>query len=956
MSEREVGVTALCDRIGPYFDGELSPAEEQRFARHLGSCARCQAELEDLLGLEAARAGRHGKLAPLPAAAPVSAPRRRPRWIGPAAAAGVLVVAAVLLLVLRRQPTASAPPMALAALRGVEVRFAARAFDRHRPYDVVRGDAPRESIAMSTMAALERAGDRGGLVAASALVGELQRARSTLDAMAPAPAVESDRAALALIAGRAEEALAASERALHAAPGLTTARWNRALALRDLELPLAAAAAFDAVAAAGEPGWSAEARERATAARRVIDDRDAGFAAMRARAPRILAEDARAFPGYARLHFLDALRLADDAAALDAMRGVADELDAVAGDRSATLALTAVRGRDLAVRRRFHARYRALVNRALPAAEVDGLVAELTAAGEDARDLLAGAIILAGRTVTMEPALRAALGADPSPWFTLLIERERLLARRRAGHDIDAELAAAVASCDAVRWAYRCARLELDLAELLTERGRVAEAFAMAARARHDFAAAGAHDQSDGALTYQGELARHAGRDAIALAIFDEITARAAGEVCELERYGHIGAAVVSLARGDLAAARARLPDAATCGGAPDGQGIAVAVDLARAGDAADRARAEAWLTTATDDAALTRLAEVGRGRLAIVRDASGGRTMLKAALAAAAGERDVRAGWMRAWATAALISDGGARGDWPAVFADAAAEAGVAVPDRCAVVVSTDDARVVTAVRDASGAHHGEARELAIAAQAAAALVSPALLARLSACPQIAVLARAPLHGRASLLPPQLPWFFVAVGGPSPADPPPAPQMVVVSDPASPSAPRLTPVHVEGATNLTGAAAQPSAVLAALRTATYAELHVHGVADLEAADGSYLLLAPDAAGRDHLTARQVAATRLIGAPVIVLAACRAADVASHLRARWSLPDAFIAAGARAVIAADTDLPDQQAAALFAELRRRVSTGAHPAAVLAELRGRAEWAAWAGHLMLFHRL
>ena len=174
-----------------------------------------------------------------------------------------------------------------------------------------------------------------------------------------------------------------------------------------------------------------------------------------------------------------------------------------------------------------------------------------------------------------------------------------------------------------------------------------------------------------------------------------------------------------------------------------------------------------------------------------------------------------------------------------------------------------------------------------------------------------------------------------------------------MVADPANPSAPRLTAPTVPGARTLTGAAATPSQVLAALATARYAELHVHGVADAAAAEGAFLLLAPEPDGRDRLTAAEVAGARLTGAPVIVLAACRAAETTPFLQARWSLPDAFLAAGARAVIAADVELPDRAASALFAELRRRIDGGEAPAAALAAVRQVPAWASWAGHLMLF---
>ena len=48
-----------------------------------------------------------------------------------------------------------------------------------------------------------------------------------------------------------------------------------------------------------------------------------------------------------------------------------------------------------------------------------------------------------------------------------------------------------------------------------------------------------------------------------------------------------------------------------------------------------------------------------------------------------------------------------------------------------------------------------------------------------------------------------------------------------------------------------------------------------------------------------------------MGIFMVVLAACRAAEGTYDVVRRWSLPDAFLATGARAVIAADVAVPDE---------------------------------------------
>jgi CHAT domain-containing protein len=83
----------------------------------------------------------------------------------------------------------------------------------------------------------------------------------------------------------------------------------------------------------------------------------------------------------------------------------------------------------------------------------------------------------------------------------------------------------------------------------------------------------------------------------------------------------------------------------------------------------------------------------------------------------------------------------------------------------------------------------------------------------------------------------------------------------------------------------------------------------------------------------------------------VVLAACRAAAAAPFLRGRFSLPDAFLAAGARAVVAADVEIPDADAHRVFDELHRRLDAGEPIAHALAAIR--AADATWVRHLVLF---
>jgi cellulose synthase operon protein C len=230
-------------------------------------------------------------------------------------------------------------------------------------------------------------------------------------------------------------------------------------------------------------------------------------------------------------------------------------------------------------------------------------------------------------------------------------------------------------------------------------------------------------------------------------------------------------------------------------------------------------------------------------------------------------------------------------------------------------------------------------------------------LAAELRGCSEIAVVARQPLHGRADLLPVELPWWF-AGDVPSAAPVAGARRALEVADarPPDPSLARLVsgPRSIPFDATLTGADATPKRVLAELADATYAELHVHGLATANNADAAYLALSPDAEGAFALRADAVRATRLRRAPLVVLAACRASTTAPYLRQRWSLPDAFLAAGASGVIAVDVPLSDASARRVFDELHRRVDAGEPVARAVAAIRASAGAdVAWARRLMVF---
>jgi cellulose synthase operon protein C len=86
-------------------------------------------------------------------------------------------------------------------------------------------------------------------------------------------------------------------------------------------------------------------------------------------------------------------------------------------------------------------------------------------------------------------------------------------------------------------------------------------------------------------------------------------------------------------------------------------------------------------------------------------------------------------------------------------------------------------------------------------------------------------------------------------------------------------------------------------------------EIHAHGLINPSLSDASLVVLSPEMDGHHALDASEVRRQRLRRAPVVLLAACGTARAAPFLHEPFSLPVAFIDAGARAVLASTVDIP-----------------------------------------------
>jgi hypothetical protein len=129
--------------------------------------------------------------------------------------------------------------------------------------------------------------------------------------------------------------------------------------------------------------------------------------------------------------------------------------------------------------------------------------------------------------------------------------------------------------------------------------------------------------------------------------------------------------------------------------------------------------------------------------------------------------------------------------------------------------------------------------------------------------------------------------------------------------------------------------------VLDAIGGATEVEIHAHGFVDAEQSAASIIALSPEPDGRYALSAADLGGVRLRGAPVVVLGTCHAAKAAASLHEAWSLPTAFVHAGARAVFASPAEIRDAEAHPFFEAVLARVRAGTPPSAAL-----RDERAAW----------
>ncbi len=993
-------MTPECEKLQAFTDGELARAEAETFRAHLAGCDHCERGLLELMQLAAlgaelaAPSGTQVATLPPRREAPIADLAARRRRIAYVAAPLLAAAAAFAVWIGTRGPSGGGAPgahaptlVALADERSFEPRVSWPAGDRFRPYDVPRagGPAPREDISNKTLAALEDGGDPRGLIGAYLLRGDDRQAEAALATQGDTPDAHSDRAARALLQGHAEAALASADLALAAQPAHAQAQWNRALALRDLGLPLSAAAAFDAVAARGEPGWSEEAKSRAgklreqgKSAAESWQRADRAGKALVANGTPVPDDDVAAHAATIPMYFYHALRSAPSAERAQALAGLAAALDARFGGTVLSESVKRVAAADFSVRAPLAAAYaeielRQRENRVDRGAATKLLLATTRAPRTAAAgDLRLGVLLLSSLGAERPAELASAARESGDPWFEIMPERTAALHLRDTGdpNGADRALRQVLARC---RVEFRCMQLERDFA--LTQ----VEWFYRPLDARKHLVIGLELARRLGEWSYEGRMLQELGQassilghHSLARAYLGEQGRRTAFNPnerarCFEQRFVQVLLTTTEIGQLRFDAALQELRRAPRCEDLPDLQDILVVADLARFGiTEAEAAQATADLAALRgaygDSAGLLAATDYVQGRLLAARDRAAAEPFLRKTIerAAAAPADDVIADVVQAYAYRALISLAAGAGELGAALDLFAAAEALKAPSRCAVGVMYDDDQVIVAARGADGQAIGKVRRRLVPDEDPRSVVPEDVVNALRPCERVDVIAFAPLSGRL-VLPPDLAWSFVSAGGATLAGATP-PRRVIVADtepPAELGLPRLRAWSgaAEGTTvRVMGAAATPSRVLAEMATASDIEIHAHGLVNSASADTSVLALSPDADGKYTLSAQDLSGVQLRGRPLVVLAACETTETAAYLHEAWNLPVAFVTAGASAVLASGAPIPDADAGVFFAGVRARVVAGAPIAQAVRD--ERVAWLArdshgWTEHVMVF---
>ncbi|HET9155755.1 MAG TPA: CHAT domain-containing protein [Myxococcaceae bacterium] len=957
--EDHSGGPVRCDQLGLFVDGELPSDEAAAFRKHLLACPRCQQEMHGLMQLSAlAEQARVQRPAEPPAIAPVIAAldrRARPRraaWMG---VVGAVAIAAALVLALRVNASRSDLPTMLASLDARRTSgWPSYAGPReYRPYVVQRGTAAPAPL--KGLARLEEEGNWQALGTAALVRGEYAQALTYLR-RAPRNVRTLNDLGLALMdSGSLDGALEAFDQARELDPTFPPVEFNRALVLDRLKLPRAALETIRKAAQGAAGGWKDEAVKLTSSLQSGVDDRAAESRrveeAMQALLDGRLPDPSlvSAFPGVFRSQLYRALALAPDRAAVEKLLPLARQLDGISGSPRLEHWVTATAARASPRRAQLAARLRPL----LTSSTLDQrapLAAEARAAGQD--DQLLFVLSRDFHSREENPAYAELVQRVRDPFWDVRLAGYRVWAERRAGRLIAAErIARSVLeeTCRDSTLAGVCADAAFELAYTYAHAGRPADAQGAFEKYRR-LAARAPLGRDQYVLLLAGATSADADRVALARAEFEE-AGHLPSDSCDAGQVGRVSLAQAYLRRGDAGSARAVLEAPPRCEGWDLAVKAEVYTDLAvLTGTAQDRTAAAERIAKASA-AATAPVDRLVVESLQLMLDAEEGRPgtrqrleeLQRRAKDVAGAEDQVS----RAGRTVALqlIRESKHR----EALEVAASMLETSAPARCALAVVADNRRVGLAWTTGESGAQGQVRRRS----------DPGAPAGDPNCATLVVLAPTGLLDLARWLPADQAWS-IRVGAPAQAGPVRFGDRLLVRGALAPGDLNLPPLRREGAVPqgwkvVEGADATPSRVQQALVTADLIDFEVHGLVDASAPDGAVLVLSPDAQGTYSISATDIRGLRLERGPVVLLGACRSATGSHYRDATWTLPQAFVRAGARAVYASMAELPDDRVGDFLGGVARRLERGEAPSVALRD--ERVEWLrrgeTWARDVVLF---
>jgi hypothetical protein len=890
-------------------------------------------------------------------------PRRRRRAAWRWVAAGLAAGALGLLLAWGRP---SPGPWSNERTRRLEARLDTLGLDVHQPFDAQRAATEPRRPSYGALAALEKKGHIKELVSGLLVEGETAHAR-TLLAASKDPELDNERAVAALVSRQPEEGLRFADRVLRREPTSRAAKWNAALALRELGLGYAAVASFREVEALAEPGWSGEARRWAdslaeqTAARRSRYE-NAEAQARRLSDERQLPNPAtiERFPDLMRVHLYQALRTAHSRDDVKALAPVARALDSHYGGTHLTNAIERLASLDFQQRRPLVAAYTALKARSwrTDAAALDAYRAQLIAAGAVGRDLLAGSYLDGLRTAALQAEVERMVKDESDPWISLALIKVAASADHDTAPSGSQEKLLREAVGRARQHGFDLLRLplQIDLGYLLLRQQRPVAADPLVHETLQAAHTLGLWTTEMAAVAQLATLASYRQEPASVNAYSREVLLAGAtcetqilleGRVAERAAYeGRLDEARAALARLDGCAQERplRLPGIVALS-------ELVRADHSRSGLARLHGEVERFCAGPPGGPAPSRIDILSARNLearAIVEfDRIAGRGLLRDTIARIEDGGDTRElGLPRLAAYRRLVADLVKTGELPEALRLMAAEARVRLPSGCVVGISEELRKATVVVRTADGAHLTAFGHPALGEQPDT-VVPANLRASLRGCAEVAVIALSPFRGKPRLLPPEMVWRHHSRELPEQGPWTPTHRVVVsdVTPPPSFNLPVLPPWQGARsgaiARHLRGPEATPDAVVEELKDADLFEFHVHGLVDFRLAEAPFLVLSEGLDGRATLDAETVRALRLRRQPFVVLAACNSAASSPYLPSssgRWGLTAAFLEAGARAVVAANVPIPDGAASQLVEDLIERMQGGASPAHALRDAR------------------